>query len=123
MIVLMYKPRFAPLVETGTKANTIRPERKRPIKVGDLLSHRTWTGRAYGSPQRILRPLTPCTGLEPVEIGITWVKLQGRRLASSELYAFAKADGFRDWPDMSAWFQAEHPSHEPFAGVLIRWQP
>jgi hypothetical protein len=52
MKVLMFQPRFAPLVEAGTKTQTIRPVRRRPIVVGDELSLRAWTGLPYRSPQQ-----------------------------------------------------------------------
>jgi hypothetical protein len=52
--VRMFKPRFARLVETGEKLQTIRPMPKRLPEIGDHLSLREWTGKPYRSKQRTL---------------------------------------------------------------------
>lgn len=42
--VRMFKPQFAPMVENGTKLQTVRPRPKRMPKEGDAISLRCWTG-------------------------------------------------------------------------------
>jgi uncharacterized protein YqfB (UPF0267 family) len=56
---IMFQPRFARLVESGAKTQTIRVKSKakhpRPLpKPGDFLSLREWEGKPYRSKQRKL---------------------------------------------------------------------
>lgn len=125
MTVILFSPRFAPLVENGAKLQTIRKERKRPIKVGDMLSLRTWEGVPRRSKQRILREPTPCIGIDAISIDEEGVAVEEPEfmlyLMNTGLNAFAQADGFCDWYDMRDWFHDTHGL--PFTGVLIRWAP
>lgn len=118
MTVIMFMHRFAPLVENGTKGQTIRPERKRPIRRGDTLSLRRWADKAYRSPQVELRR-TVCISVEPVTVAMLTVTVGGRLLTDAEREAFARADGFASGMDMGDWFENQHGL--PFAGVVIRW--
>lgn len=123
MIVLTFQPRFAPLVESGRKLHTIRGERKKPIKPGDLLSLRQWTGRPYMSPQRLLRQPTPCIAVTPIRVSWTDtgrpILLDVDILTPDQATALAIGDGFASSADMVAWFERTHGL--PFHGVLIRW--
>jgi len=124
MTVIMFQGRFAPLVVAGTKTQTIRQPRKRPVKVGDRLSLRQWSGAAYRSPQVVLRE-TVCIGVGRIIIrdsGITRVNIFGswEHVRYNFIDTFAIADGFSDWEDMANWFRKAHGL--PFEGVLIRWQ-
>jgi len=117
VVVLMCQPRFAPRVRDGTKTQTDRPPRKRPVKVGDRLSLRMWTGRPYRSKQQVLREAV-CVGVDPVRIATNGIA-RGEFFFSLP-HAFARADGFADWPDMRDWFQVTHGL--PFEGVVISWK-
>lgn len=112
MKVIMFQPRFAPLVASGVKPYTIRKPRKNPIKVGDKLSLRTWTGKPYRSKQKILRD-TVCVNVEPFKMDTHFIW----QLGSDDL---AKRDGFADAGDMVRWFKDTHGL--PFEGVLIEWK-
>jgi len=118
MRVVMFKPRFAPQVEAGTKRQTIRPTPKRPIPVGRLLSLREWSGKPYRSKHRVLRE-ERCTAVTPIRIDFVVCLVGGRGLRHYELDAFAQADGFRSYEDMYEWFRETHGL--PFEGVLIKW--
>lgn len=115
--ILMFQPRFARLVESGEKLQTVRPVRKRPIFPGDMLSLREWTGAPYRSKQRLLGE-SPCIGVSPVDIK-QWGVLV--RTAGFDAELFAKRDGFSNFSDMRSWFESEHGL--PFSGELIQWQP
>jgi hypothetical protein len=127
--VLTFQPRFVPKVEAKTKLQTIRGVRKRPIKVGDMLSLRTWTGRPYNSPQRILLPDVPCTRTCRVMINFdriiyrdeTEIAVIERASCGghSDLNEEARKDGFESWIDLISWFDGNHAL--PFEGVLIGW--
>lgn len=118
MTVIMFQHRFAPLVVAGTKSQTIRPERRRPIRRGDELSLRRWADKAYRSPQVELRR-TVCVSVEPVIVAMLTVSVGGRLLTDAEREAFARADGFDSGMEMGEWFENEHGL--PFSGVVIRW--
>lgn len=123
MIVLTFQPRFSALVETGAKRHTIRGERKRPIRPGDLLSLRQWTGRPYMSPQRVLRPPMPCLSVTPIRV--SWsntgrpILLDADILTPEQAAWLAHDDGFKSTADLVDWFERTHGL--PFHGVLIRW--
>jgi hypothetical protein len=110
--VRMFKPQFAPLVEAGTKCQTVRPTPKRMPKAGDRISLRIWTGKPYRSKQRVLRE-SVITSVEPFDLDAM------RLWKENDREAFARADGFGDWPEMLQWFITTHGY--PFVGVVIKW--
>ena len=118
MVVLMFQARFAPKVESGEKRRTIRPDRKRPVKVGDPVSLRQWTGRPYASKQRVLRTGT-ITRVEPVRLSYAGVLLESGMLLGFQEREFAQADGFESAAEMLSWFVDNHGI--PFRGTLIEW--
>lgn len=117
--VRMFKPRFAALVEAGTKTQTVRPTPARMPKAGDKLSLRMWTGKPYRSKQRELRAATV--------LHVAKIKLDGLNMWFDGVLAsdhkqrvFAIADGFSSAGEMRDWFENEHGL--PFEGVVILWQ-
>ncbi|MEN9841694.1 MAG: hypothetical protein RL376_1494 [Verrucomicrobiota bacterium] len=113
--VRMFKPQFAPLVESGAKLQTIRPTPKRMPKPGDRISLRSWTGKPYWSKQRVLREavITQVLSCEIDSQGNVSIGGVGA------FKGFAKADGFVSHAAMTNWFRAQHGL--PFSGVLIKW--
>jgi len=107
MPTLLFSPRFAPSVQAGTKRQTIRRPRKRPIRPGDQLSLRAWTGAPYRSKQRVLG-VGVCQAVQPVTIGADFAD-----------DAEARRDGFTDAGDLRQWFEATHGL--PFHGLRICW--
>lgn len=114
--VRMFKPRFAALVETGEKLQTVRPAPKRTLKAGDRISLRCWTGAPYRSKQRVLREAV-IVGVDHCEITETGVIVNSYAEPCDD---FARADGFRDFFELADWFRETHGL--PFEGVVIRWQ-
>lgn len=118
--VKMFKPRFAPLVESGAKCRTIRPVPARMPRPGDTISLREWTGKPYRSKQRVLRESVITSG-EPIQISIGWIRVGDRpALIGAGRDMFARADGFADFAEMRDFFRAEHGL--PFTGILILWK-
>ena len=121
--VRLFQPRFAPLVEYGTKRQTVRLTPKRMPLPGDRISLRTWTGKPYRSKQRVLREAT-ITQVHAVTLSDTGRELllgyANHSLSPEELNAFAQADGFKNAIEMFNWFEQTHGL--PFAGVLIKWK-
>jgi len=117
--VRMFKPRFAPLVKSGAKRQTIRPWPKRVPRIGDIIDCRKWKRLPYRSKQVKLKE-APITGLCGVIIDRHLVMVGHAAKTYRPLGEFAKADGFKNWPDMRKWFEAEHGL--PFRGLLIVWK-
>lgn len=122
--VIMFQSRFADAVESGQKAQTIRPFRKIPIAVGDFLDLRAWTGKPYRSKQRNLR-MVVCSAVRAIEIdaiiGLCWFQSPEYLLSKAEAERLAHKDGFRNCEEMIEWFDAMHGL--PFMGNLITWTP
>lgn len=125
--VRMFKPRFARLVESGKKKQTIRPTPKRFPKPGDLISLREWSGKPYRSKQRLLMEacITDVRVCAITDNGIG-IETEGSKdslvmLDEQRRDRFAKADGFNDWNEMRDWFKTEH-KQLPFVGIVIYWE-
>lgn len=117
--VRMFKPQFAPMVEAGTKLQTVRPTPKRLPKAGDKISLRTWTDKPYRSKQRVLMETT-ISDVRTFELRADYsMHVDGRELTSAERAAFALADGFGSPTELYNWFEAAHGL--PFVGVVIHW--
>lgn len=120
MIVKMFQPRFAPLVEAGVKLQTVRPTPKRMPKVGEPISLRAWTGKPYRSKQRVLRE-SVVTECHPITIHSGGIKIDGVPKYCSWVIDFAVRDGFKDFGEMLSWFICTHGL--PFTGIVIKWSP
>jgi len=121
--VIMFKPRFAVLVEAGQKRTTIRPPRKRQIHLGDQLSLREWRGLPYRSKQRELRKAI-VTRVDEIVItranGAPAVTCAGVVLIDWFITNLARGDGFGSSTAMVAWFEEVHGL--PFHGQIIEWR-
>lgn len=119
--VRLFKPEFAPKVESGAKLCTIRQAPKRAIWSGDALSLRTWTGKPYASKQRLLRETIckECVGI--MILSSTQIRVNGNELNETEREMLALADGFESAAEMAAFFELEYQL--PFIGVIISWYP
>jgi len=123
----MFQPRFAPLVKSGAKRQTIRPVPKRMPQIGDRESWREWTGRPYWSLQQELAKVQ-IIAVETIEIhGDIWgthhFAVKGATALRQDWWGingwdgFAKADGFGSLRELFDWFKAEHGL--PFFGIVI----
>lgn len=119
---LPFQDRFADLVRSGQKMQTIRAPRKRPIVPGDTLVFYRWTGTAYRSKTETLGEGI-CKSVQAVQIrktrGRVAVFLDGKKLSFDHATALAGLDGFFSFLEFVAWFDRVHGL--PFEGVLIRW--
>lgn len=124
---LNFSPQFAPLVESGTKRQTIRAMRKNPIRLDDTLH--LFTGLRTKQARRLLPP-QKCTAA--LLIGIRWkpvknskyqsleIRLQHKgKLNASEVWELMKADGFFSREEFAAWFLPKGTNE--FKGQLIKW--
>jgi hypothetical protein len=120
MTVLMFQKRFVEPIKTGTKRQTIRPKRKRPIKPGEALSLRHWEDKAYRSPQiEFFQAIS--TGTLPIQVYYSNIFVGSLGIAPiTEIDAFARADGFENWHYMREFFGDFYGF--PFFGDLILWE-
>ena len=119
--VRMFKPRFAAMVENGTKLQTVRPTPKRMPQPGDTISLRCWTGLPYRSKQRVLREaeIRDVREIYICDEGICLYEIGGGAGWAPGEHGIAKADGFESWPEMREWFRETHGL--PFDGIIIFW--
>lgn len=122
--VILFSSRFAAAVASGAKPHTIRPPRKREIRIGDELDLRAWAGKPYRSKQRKLS-IETCYSVRKIVIRMVDGALNvtlGKNafpLRDSAVEALARRDGFASVAEMAEWFQRMHGL--PFVGVLIHW--
>jgi hypothetical protein len=121
MKTILFKSQFADLVRSGSKRQTIRPVRRNPVKSGEVVALRRWEGAAYRT-KRIDLCTATIESVTPILIDDAGLKIGHERITDLvALHAEAIADGFADWQEMVAWFEAVHGL--PFYGVLIKWAP
>ena len=125
MPALNFQKRFAPLVESGQKRQTIRAHRR------DGRPNATIGGRLYlytGMRTKGCRKLGEaiCTRVRSIEIfkgtlGIFYIQTKGQLLSASgkEANRLARADGFNHASEMCRWIEETHGL--PFHGVVIGW--
>ena len=116
MVAINFEKRFAEAVASGTKLQTIRRERKRPIVAGDTLQ--LYTGLRTKSTRKLADAV--CTETEAVEIDYDDLFLGARFLDAHDREGFATADGFTSYLDMASWFAGKYGA--PFRGRVIKWR-
>lgn len=123
MPALNFMERFAPLVESGAKRQTIRKVRKQPIAVGDRLY--LYTGMRTKDCRKLGEGL--CIGVAPVKMEINdlnntpliWIGDCPLNIPKS--HALAHADGFETAAELFLMFYKLYGL--PFEGMLIQWVP
>ena len=132
MVAYSFRKQFGPPILAGTKAQTIRADRKRHARPGEELQ--LYTGMRTKHCKLVAR--VPCVAVERVHIELPRRKhppsiivndLDGNFITGATwgvtLDDFAQRDGFRDFDEMVAYWRENHPGQESFRGVLIRWTP
>lgn len=115
MVAYNFQKRFAPLVESGEKRQTIRPVgKRRHARPGDALQ--LYTGMRTKSCRK-LRDET-CKTIEPIVINPSGDIYISEGLVTNPIVT-AKRDGFETVEDFIAFFRDTHGL--PFQGFLVRW--
>lgn len=120
MAALNFHARFAPLVESGKKKNTIR--RTRRAKPGDILY--LYTGQRTKACRKLGEGI--CTDVTEVTINRHWFverRMDGvlTSFRDEAKHEIAVLEGFKDWPEMRDWFKAKYGL--PFTGFMHFWRP
>lgn len=122
MAVLMFRPQYRPKITSGIKSNTIRPERRRKLKIGQPVSLRVWSGKPYRSPQiEFGRAVIDTVRQIMIEPDAVTLYLPLEKITGAALENFAVKDGFSAWNEMVGFFRETHKSL-PFRGSLIVWR-
>jgi hypothetical protein len=140
MPMLNFMRQFVEPIRLGTKAHTIRADRKVPIKKGDKLY--LYCGARHPGAFRILPEAEPCTCVRPIRIHVVMVEMEvlsstvhidGAALARDEMESLARADGFPDWNQMRWFWIKRHGKISramgrrrvivDFSGQIIYWRP
>lgn len=127
MVAYSFKARFADAIASGRKRQTVRANRKRHARPGELLQ------LYMGMRTRHCRKLVAdpvCRSVEAIRInvdedgrlaiGLPTKGGNARFLNRSDRQRFAEADGFSSEADMHAFWATEH-GYGLFEGVLISW--
>ena len=117
MVAINFSSRFAPLVETGTKLQTIR--RTARCKVGDRLQ--IYTGQRTAGCRKLIDPDPVCTFVGYVAFRPDGITVGNVNSHPRNIDEFARADGFRDYTDMHAWFTETYGTPY-FIGSIIKWR-
>lgn len=119
----MFEKQFWEAIVTGSKVQTIRRTRKKPINYyGQMLSLRGWEGVAYRSKQAIVCE-EKCIDCRPIWIDGGGIVIDGhdRIDEPEELDLFAQLDGFANWEAMQGYDNL--CKQLPFSGDFIQWGP
>jgi len=116
MPALSFLKKFAPLVESGIKRQTIRAQRKRPIRTGDKLY--LYTGQRTSSCRKLAETIVQSA--EHIVIDTNSVVVGSDPLSTREIFELAQADGFKSKDDFMQYFKHSNQGL-PFIGQLIKW--
>lgn len=121
-----FQSRFAPLVESGQKRQTIRQTAKGASRGATAY---LYTGQRTANCRKLGEGTI--TDVLPIEIGrhacsepyacITERDGKQTHLAHEHLDSLARADGFANGEEMAEWFAAQYGL--PFTGYLHQWVP
>lgn len=114
---LSFNEKFVPAILSGTKTQTIRRFRKRPIKVGDRLF--LFTGMRTKYCVRIGQAV--CTNRYVIKINRKGIDYGCNVVRDPiNLDALARMDGFKCWDDMRRWWLLNNGL--PFKGHMYMWE-
>lgn len=123
-----FKKQFAPLVEAGTKCQTVRAKRKdgRIPVPGDIA--KCYTGLRTSSTRLLVQARVVEASPILIDFRERTLAVNGTRLNSMGSDQFARADGFKSFPEMLNWFSETYSQcslFEPFLfeGYFTKWQP
>lgn len=116
MVAFNFKQRFADLVASGVKTQTIRQTKR--ARKGDQIQ--LYTGQRTKACRKLVTPDPICTLVDYVGIRPDYLTLGNKALHEGDADAFARRDGFADYNDMVKWFQETYGSPY-FQGYVHVW--
>lgn len=121
MVAYSFQRRFVGQIRGGTKAQTVRADRRRHARQGEALQ--LYTGMRTSNCKLIGR--ATCASIEPIKFDFDAqeVTIGGNTPMTDlvELDAFAQQDGFDDFRSLAEFWREHHKGIQQWEGVLIRW--
>lgn len=125
MVAYSFQRQFADPILIGRKTHTVRGERKRHARAGELLH--LYTGMRTKQCRLVAR--ATCDKVEPIGLyfgrrpASDWVMIAGCVLDRPPLLdAFAYRDGFEHWGALRTFWLRHHGELAPFQGFIIHWR-
>lgn len=115
MVAYNFQGRFADLVGSGAKKQTIRAKAR--CKAGDRLQ--LYTGQRTAACRKLIEPDPICTFVGDITIAPDGLYIPSVMIFMPD--EFARADGFSDYSEMYTWFHERYNCLE-FIGKLIKWE-
>jgi len=116
MVAFNFSPEFADDVASGKKRQTIRQTKRG--KVGDPVQ--LFTGQRTKQCRRLRQDEPVLEAVSYIHIAPTGISLGNIANFPRDRDDFAKADGFKDFAAMHAWFKAKY-GQDHFYGYVHRW--
>jgi hypothetical protein len=115
-----FQAQFVPMIEDGSKKQTIRRRRKYPTRAGQMLQ--LYMGQRTKHCKMIVQ--RECVKVLPVKINpdLRLLEVQGERLPFDEMQEFAKADGFKSVYDFLDFFRRYPPEVLENELEVIYWR-
>lgn len=117
MVAFNFSPRFAPLVESGAKTQTIR--RTARATVGKRIQ--LYVGQRTPDCRKLVDPDPVCILCQYVALRPDSITVGNVADHPRDFDAFARLDGFEGYDDMLGWFERMYGSRY-FVGYLTRWK-
>jgi len=123
MVAYSFQKQFAAPILEGTKRQTIRADRHRHARPGEVLQ--LFTGMRTRHCRRL--GTATCQSISPITLNFDARRIVYRfadgttTIYPGGLDDFARHDGFADWPAMRAFWAKTHPPLPAFSGWLVRW--
>lgn len=125
MVAYSYKRRFVQPILDGTKVHTIRGDRKRHARPGEVMQN-YWGMRTKGC-FLICAPICDRVSEIYIDLAGGLVRYVYDRMVTHQrapaLDAFARRDGFECWADLKEFWRKENDATSWFKGVIIFWKP
>ena len=119
MTAYSFQKEFIQPIRTGIKTHTIRSDRKRHARPGEIVQ----LYYAMRTKHCALIGTGTCFYVTPVQL----VFRENRVILGEAVFeglhkldTFAHSDGFAGWPEMREFWREKHGTG-PFSGVLIKW--
>lgn len=119
MTTLNFSGRFADLVASRKKRQTIRADRHNRLKVGTQLQ--LYTGMRTKSIRKLTEQDPVVIERVYVAVRPDYLTLGGPGYPKVDIDEFAVMDGFNCYAEMVGWFQDTY-KQPSFIGYCIRWQ-
>jgi hypothetical protein len=123
MVAYSFKPRFVEPIREGRKRQTVRGNRRRHARPGELIQ--LYCGQRTRSCFKIGE--ARCVEVKRVVLRFGFrapiITINGKVLGARATRAFARADGFSDIGEFAEFWREQHGAPDYWEGMVIYWEP